>query len=331
MDKLRKVGLSALAGSLAMFSANADVALTGSGEMTYTTTGGTDDESGNPWGMSHTISITGSGEMDNGWSYSVFTGTAGQDLATDSNSLTITMGDMGTFSLDQGVGIAGITTLKNEVPTAYEEAGHGVSTSGNSLDGAGNTSALGYASPSWGGLSLSIEWHPSVSGTAAQAGGVSGAGETSSNVNYAVTYAPSMIEGLTLAYGASKTEVMSSAAANDDEEMTMAINYVNGALSLGYQISEAQSGTAGANGNNVEEYGIAFAVNENLSVSYNQADNEDDATAGTANMTEDSSGVSVAYTMGSASFRLAANEADNVNGVSGVKDESMELSLKLSF
>ena len=34
MDKLRKVGLSALAGSLAMFSANADVALTGSGEFT---------------------------------------------------------------------------------------------------------------------------------------------------------------------------------------------------------------------------------------------------------------------------------------------------------
>ena len=331
MDKLRKVGLSALAGSLAMFSANADVALTGSGEFTYTNSGGTTDDTGNPFGLSHTISVTGSGEMDNGWSYSVFTGTAGQDLATDSNSLTITMGDMGTFSFDQGVGIAGITTLKNEVPTAYEEAGHGVSGSGNSLDGAGNSSALGYASPSYGGLALSLEWHPSVSGAAAQAGGVSGAGETSSNVNYAVTFAPSMIDGLTLAYGASKTEIMSAAGANDDEEMTMAINYVNGALSLGYQITEAQTGAAGANGNNVEEYGIAFAVNENLSVSYNQADNEDDATAGTANMTEDSSGVSVAYTMGSASFRLAANEADNVNGVSGDTDENMELSLKLSF
>ena len=113
--------------------------------------------------------------MDNGWSYSVFTGFAGQDLATDSNSLKITMGDMGTFSFDQGVGIAGINTLKNEVPTAYEEAGHGVSGSGNSLNGAGNTSVLGYASPSYGGLSLSIAYHPSVSSTSAQAGGVSGA------------------------------------------------------------------------------------------------------------------------------------------------------------
>ena len=90
-------------------------------------------------------------------------------------------------------------------------------------------------------------------------------------------------------------------------------------------------GGDGENGNNVEEFGIAFAVNENLSVSYNQADNEDDATAGTANVTEDSSGISAAYTMGSASFRIAINEASNVNGVSGSDDENMELSLKLSF
>jgi len=331
MDKLRKVGLSALAGSLAMFSASADITVGGSGEFTYTNAGGTTDDTGNPFGLTHVISFTGTGEMDNGWSYSVFSATVGQDLATDSNSLSITMGDLGTFSFDQGVGIAGITTLKNEVPTAYEEAGHGVSGSGNSLDGAGNTSALGYASPSYGGVSLSLEYHPSVSSTSAQAGGVSGAGETSSNVNYAVTFAPSMIEGLTLAYGSSKTDNMSTASANDDEEMTMAVNYVNGGLSVGYQVSEVQPGTAGQNGNNVEEFGIAFAVNENLSVSYNSADNEDDATAGTSNVTEDSTNINAAYTMGSASFRIAVSEADNVNGVSGITDENMELSLKLSF
>ena len=50
MDKLRKVGLSALAGSLATFSAIADVSLTGSGEFTYATSGGTTDATGNPFG-----------------------------------------------------------------------------------------------------------------------------------------------------------------------------------------------------------------------------------------------------------------------------------------
>ena len=331
MDKLRKVGLSALAGSLAMFSANAgEVAVTGSGEFTYTNAGGTTDNTGNPFGLSHTLSFTGSGEMDNGWSYSVFSGMAGQDMAVDSNSLTVTMGDVGTFYLDQGVGKAGINTLKNEVPTAYEEAGHGVSGSGNSLNAAGNQGALGFDTASYGGLKLSLAWHPTVSATNQQAGGVSGAGN-SSNVNYALTYAPSMIDGLTLAYGSSKTDDMSTASANDDTEMTMAINYVNGALSVGYQVSESQTGGNGENGNNVEEFGIAFAVNENLSVSYNSADNEDDATAGGTNVTESSTGISAAYTMGSTSFRLAANEADNVNGESGDTDENLELSVSLTF
>jgi hypothetical protein len=140
IDKVRKVGLSSLAGFLGMFYACAVFRLTGSVEFTYAISGGSTDNTGNPFGLSHTISVSGTGEIDNGWSYSVFTGFSGQDLATDCNSLKINMGDMGTLSFDQGVGIDGINTLKNEVPTAYEEAGHGVSGSGNSLNGAGNTS-----------------------------------------------------------------------------------------------------------------------------------------------------------------------------------------------
>ena len=134
MNNLKKIGLTALAGSLVVTSAFAgELTASGSASMGVANITGTgDDGLGKNFSMANSVYLAGSGEMDNGWSYSVFTGTAGQDLATDSNSLTITMGDMGTFSFDQGVGIAGITTLKNEVPTAYEEAGHGVSTSGNS-------------------------------------------------------------------------------------------------------------------------------------------------------------------------------------------------------
>ena len=60
MNKLQKVGLSALAGSLAMMSASvADVTVGGSGEVTYTSEGGMDESNGNPWGVSQTISFTG--------------------------------------------------------------------------------------------------------------------------------------------------------------------------------------------------------------------------------------------------------------------------------
>jgi len=240
------------------------------------------------------------------------------------------MGDLGTIGIDQGAGYAGIGTLGNEVPTAYEEAGHGVSGSGHSLDGQGDTNALTYKSPTVMGFTLDVEYHPTINATAKQEAGAMSAAGNSTGYNYAITYAPEAISGLTLAYGHSITDDQSAASANDDTEHTMAINYVVGSISLGYQQSESQTGGAGENGNNVEEFGIALAVNENLSVSYNSMENEDDDPSGT-NMTEDNTGLSAAYTMGSASLRLAMNEADNVNGVSGTTDENMELSLSLSF
>ena len=57
--------------------------------------------------------------------------------------------------------------------------------------------------------------------------------------------------GLTLAYGHSITDDQSAASANDDTEHTMAINYVVGSISIGYQQSESQTGGANENGNNV--------------------------------------------------------------------------------
>ena len=40
MKNFRKIGLSALAGSLAMFSVNADIGISGSSELTYTSGSG---------------------------------------------------------------------------------------------------------------------------------------------------------------------------------------------------------------------------------------------------------------------------------------------------
>ena len=40
MNNFKKVGISALAGSLAMFSVNADIVLSGSSEMTYSSNSG---------------------------------------------------------------------------------------------------------------------------------------------------------------------------------------------------------------------------------------------------------------------------------------------------
>ena len=66
MNKLTKIGVSALCGSLAAVSAaNAgDLAVTGGIDMSWTSLEG--ETTGNPIGIGSNVNFTGSGELDNG-------------------------------------------------------------------------------------------------------------------------------------------------------------------------------------------------------------------------------------------------------------------------
>ena len=95
MNKFTKIGLSALAGSLVSFSAHAG-SLSASGSASLTFSNG-DDKShaaeGNQWTMGDSITMTGSGEMDNGMTISVSfeidnDDTGGGDVY-DSHSMTL--------------------------------------------------------------------------------------------------------------------------------------------------------------------------------------------------------------------------------------------------
>ena len=330
MKNYRKIGISALAGSLAMFSVNADIGISGSSELTYTSGSGSfgsNSVNGNPFGMSHDVNITGSGEMDNGFTYSVNTNFAGQDMAADSSIFTLDMGDLGTLGFDQGSGAFGISTLENEVPTAYEEADHGVGTLGHGIDAVGNTNVLGYSN-TLAGVGISLQYNPDINTqTANQAGSTNGAGSTGSNWNGALSMAVPGLDGMTLAVGYSDTD--NDGLVTDNSEVTAALNYTMGSVSVGYQQSSVNN-NGGSDGAEVTAYGIALNVNENLSISYSVNENEK-TNASAAHVTEESTGIQAAYSMGSASVRLAVNEADNVNGVAGVSKENTELSLALAF
>jgi outer membrane protein OmpU len=337
MNNLKKIGLSALAGSLSMFSvSNAEITLGGSAELTYTQDDGTTSTTGNPYGMSHTITFKGTGELDNGFGYTVYSEMAGQDMVADSSYMQFDAGDLGKFGIDQGVGQYGIGTIALSIPTAYEEADHSVGLLADGLDVTGDTGTLGYINTIQG-VNINIEYNP-ASGNAvvSQAGGNSGAGGQGQNWNAAVKYSVPGADGLELRAGLSTTDEHAiagsagTAAAGDSQEMTAAAVYSYDRFKAGYQMSDIQSGAAGAAGEMVTAWGVSMNVNDNLSISYAINENESDVVSG-ANVTEESQGVMAAYTMGSASFRVAFNEADNVNGVAGVTDENLELSLKLSF
>ena len=99
MNKLKIIGLSALAGSLAALSAQAgELSVSGNMEVTYTSRDGA-EVTGNPIGTNKAITFKGSGELDNGYTVSM-THTIPDALSGISSSVySMTMGDLGTLAI----------------------------------------------------------------------------------------------------------------------------------------------------------------------------------------------------------------------------------------
>ena len=122
MKNLKKVGLTALAGSLVAFSANAvEMSVSGTAEVTYTTQGGTNSNTGNAWGSNTSLAFTGTGDV--GFGTATIKRTFNDNLgAALSTWQTLDMGDLGTLSFDgNGGGLEGTTAYDDVLPTAYEE------------------------------------------------------------------------------------------------------------------------------------------------------------------------------------------------------------------
>jgi len=339
MKNLKKIGLSALAGSLVAFSASAvEMSVTGTSEITYTTGGEhAGSTSGNPWGSNTSIKFSGSGDVGFGTASIVRTlqDNNGDNSTTAEGEYvsaysTLDMGDMGTLMFDStGGALTGIRGNRDKLPTAYEEVWHGVG--GNGMLSAGSANVLGYKN-AFGPISFNLA-HVKADGRSGSGDGTNtGAGSTTSSSDAYVQFDDTGVSGLTVGFGVhtQSNDVVITNATGENSNIVAHVNYVSGPISVGYRENHAQSGTAGTAGQTVKGYGIAFAVNDELSVSFAQQDREFDNVSST-NVTEDSSAVNASYTMGSASIRLSYGESDNAAGAKGVKDEATEISLLLSF
>jgi outer membrane protein OmpU len=339
MNNLKKIGFSALAGSLVAFSANAvELSVSGKTEVTYS--GSADSANGNKWGGGNEITFSGSGDV-NGMTatYTAVIADGGQANSNTSetfasSSLMLDMGDMGTIGFDQGVGEFGVSTIDDKMPYAYEEIWTYTGAS-NGLAAAGGCNVLGYKN-SYAGVNLSLELDPGHSSSTTDSSGCTGDGGNTgganerSGYNWALTAAP--IDGLNVGAGYGKEDFTNSVTnVSDVTYVTAFATYAMGPVTVGYQRSANDGGSVGASNNEVEIYGASFNVNENFAVSINQMDNEFQK-ASAANVTEETTGFGASYTMGSASVRLLQSETDNVGGSLTAKDvEHTEISLMLAF
>ena len=142
MDKVKKLGLTALAGSLVATSVAADVSVSGSWSWSWDSTKG---GVGNPMSMGDSVTFSGSGETDQGWtagvSYELDGGTY------DDYKLTLDMGDSGklTFSGASVTG-DGIHMVNDIVPAADTPVMSmtDAATAYGVADGASATANIGY-------------------------------------------------------------------------------------------------------------------------------------------------------------------------------------------
>jgi outer membrane protein OmpU len=325
MNNLKKVGLSALAGSMVAFSAQAmEMSVSGTAKITYVDEGegsaGNTDVTGNPYGFDQTIGFNGSGDSPIGTVSLMHV--ANTNGSRSSSLITIDMGDAGKVSLDGGVGNSGAGTIKDMMPRAA-----GAEQSWDDTDGdkyfidTPSQSAWGYDN-SFMGFDVSL-------GYAKNGGGANGddanvdAGDDSSK-SIAVKNA-GMVDGMTFGFGLS--EVDSTTSLTQIDSTTAYATYAAGPATFGVQWTDIDNPVGSADAESML-YGVSFNINENASVSYNMRDVEI-GDAGSSD--QEDTGIAASYTMGNMTISAFNNATDNVGGTAGKNDEVTQVTMSFAF
>jgi outer membrane protein OmpU len=314
MTNFKKIGLTALAGSLIATTAMAgSLSVSGGAKLSHTTKGGTSDAaSGNNWGMQKAMTFTGGGELDNGHSVAL-THVMTVEGAQSSSLLTYDMGDAGKIMFTDAAGGLGIAGIDDLMPTAVEEIWDGL---GGTKNGYVSQASSGfeYTNTSVDGVKIEIGY--GTSQAANDDGGVSGAGATNSSDSIAVQYTG--IEGANLFFG---TGTLGGATETDVD--TMGATYSMGAATIGVQSSTVDPAATAEE--ETLAYSVSFAVNDDLSISYGES-----TTELSGSVDQELKGISIGYSMGGLSVAMHANEGDNVGNTAN-NYKHTELSVSFAF
>ena len=364
MNKLTKVGLSALCGSLASVSAAHSGALEVSGSAVMTHTQVDKAAVGNPIGMKSGLTFTGNGELDGGQTFTL-TLTDANKAAWSTGSIALTTNNIGTFTLNSAGGGAGIGGYDDNMPRAYEEVWDtAISTNVNLQKGVSGSTNVTWESPKVGAntTSLKIAYAPRNDGV------------QNNNKSYSATDSDkgsgwdAVLDidlqgdagGVNLFLGGSETTMAkgnpagAKAFTNNHEEAVIGAIITVGPLELGGQVSAERIQTQSRNAANYygnSSWGVAFNVNDDLSISYSQArhvqsktkkqgGNPSDTTEKNANINEYTpkswmrgDSIQVAYTIGGVGLKYAKTDYDNTAYGFDTKTprESRLLELSLAF
>ncbi len=328
MNKLTKIGLTALAGSLVAVSAHAgSMSVSGSASITLsdadvdnTQNSDSTNAEGNLWTMGDSLTFTGGGELDNGMtvavSYEYDDDEADANAASageggfDSHSITLSSDGMGSITFAGHGGDGAMSAMDDKTPNAYEESWD--ITAGNTAPPGGMTAdnMFTYKSPDIGGAVLTIGYVPGGS-TGAVNGGYT---------DFGVTVSPEAVEGLTVGFAMGETE---ETAGTTIDEQAMYAKYSYGSLTVGYQMNETDGSSTDLEFTSI---GVTYAITDDITIGYGQSTIDKEGSAND----QEATGLSASFTSGGMTVAGGMNSSDNVaNGSTDA--EGYEFNISFAF
>ena len=362
MNNIKKIGLTALAGSLVTLGSAGAGEMSVSGAINTTLVFGEQKQgntSGRTIGTDRDVTFSGGGELDNGTTFSMST-TLLDNYAVSASTTTITTPSMGSFTMGTSNGSASYA-YDEEVPQAYEQVSDAKQTMANLVGNFMDNNHVMYTAPAMEFMGAGIQAHLGYSLQASDAGAGDGGQAT-----YSETYGKGYEAGVTITYDALKVGVYGAERENktpgsssgqqvsDEFNGVWYAKYSMGPVSIGYSESYMDAGVVSSSLENPtnsktertaggiftgEQLSIAFNVNDNLSISYTSSDEtydtQDDAKTATTNdddVTETIDALQVAYSMGGMSIKAYNMEVSNPDQDDNAPDQSItEIALGFAF
>ena len=313
MNNFKKIGLTALAGSLVATSAFAgELTATGAASIGVSNITGTNDQSyGNDWSMGNSVTLAGSGELDNGltvtMSMELDAGAENAGGPFDSQSITLASDALGTLVFSGHGGSSAQSAI--EVTAAGDIWNNTLGLTGTITNAEAGDNNLFYTLPAlMDGLALTASLAP---------GDVAA---TDTHMSYAAVYTG--VEGLTLKAG--QGEWGTKTAGGDTT--TMSASYAFGSFTVSASESHSDS-MAASTDVEVTSFQLAYTVSDDISITYGEETFDKDASA----TDEEISGFGVSYTTGGMTISGSMISADGGAYVAGTETDKWSLTAAFAF
>ena len=312
MNKFKKIGLTALAGSLVATSAYAGaVSVAGGASMGVKNNSGKDG--GKSWTMGNQLTFSGGGELDNGLNVSISfvldqgDGVTASTAPFDSHSITVSSDTLGSVTMSGEGASSAHSALDTTAAGDIFDNGFGISSPASSDAASGS---LLYTLPS---IMDDLTVTASYSG-----GGTALASTTAIGVTFAG------VDGLSVSYG--QGEMGSTATNASGDATTMKASYAYGSFTAAISNTEIDFDAAAGEDEEVSSWKVSYTITDDLSVSYGEETLEQNGEA----IDEEVEQISASYTTGGMTVSLAQTDATGADHTAGTQ-ERWKLGLSFAF